>query len=298
MRSSKKTTALVLTGAIGVASAAYGIGSQVGGGSAAAENGSARAGSAQDGPDFGGPGDREERLDNLADTLGVDASKLEGAFRDFHEQHRGDRQADFAAALGKALGKSADEVQAALDGLADKRVARIASRLADELGVDSDRVASSLRELRSDEELDPRDIATELGSKLGVDTEKVENALQEIRPGAPGRSHGKGALPLRELATALDVTRPELRKAFRDLRANADVGPKNLRADLVTFLAERLGISKDKVDEALPEFPGPGREGGPGPGGPFGGPGGPGGPGGGGPGPGGPGFGPGSGIPG
>jgi hypothetical protein len=202
MRSPKKTAAVALAGAVALSSAAYGIGTQVGDGTAAARDGTAQNG----GPPGGwerapGPG-----LDDLADELGVDATELRDALRDFHEQEGGERRDAFAAALAEALGKPEDEVEAALD---------------------------------------------------------------EVRPGDGARRPCGGHVPLRQLATALDVTRPELRKALREVRAGADSAWEDRRADLVAFLAERFGLSEEQVDEALPELAGPGP--GPhGPGRPFG----------------------------
>jgi len=80
------------------------------------------------------------------------------------------------------------------------------------------------------------------------------------------------------LAAELDVSPAQLRTALRKLRA--DFRPQDHRAELVRFLADRLGISEDKVDQALPELPRGGPDGPHGPGGPHGpdGPLGPGGP--------------------
>jgi hypothetical protein len=183
MRSSKKAaTAAVLAGAVALASAAYGIGTQTGDGTAeAARDGQARA---------------EPRLfmsvDDLAEELGVDADELEDAMRDFHEQEKGEVRDAFASALAEALGKPADEVRAALD---------------------------------------------------------------EVRPGEGMRPGCAPHVSLRRLAAALDVTRAELREALRESRPGVDVPFENLHEDLVTFLADRLGVSRERVEEALPEPP-------------------------------------------
>ena len=258
MRSPKKTTAVVLAGAVGLASAAYGVGSATGGGSAVAENSSGQSDRAPGGLRDRLPGDPGQALDNFADALGVDAEELQDALRDFHDEHRADHREAFASALAKALGKSADEVQAAFDGLGEKREERFAGRLADELGVDADKVASALDELRDEQPHDPGSFAAALADKLGVDADKVEDALLAIRPHDPGRHRRHRALPLRQLAAALDVTRGELRKAFKELRQDGDGAAKDRRAELVAFLAERFGVSKEKVEDALPQFPGPG----------------------------------------
>ena len=191
MRSQSKTAAVVLAGAVAVASAAYGIGTQTGGGTATAGGGLAR--------DGGSRGDCERGLrfgfGGLASELGVEAAELRQALEEFHERSEGEHRDAFAAALAEALGKS---------------------------------------------------------------TADVEAAFKKVRPGDHEGRHGHPALSLRRLARALDVTRAELRRAFGEVRAGAESAWEERRAELVTFLAERFGLSEEKVEEALPEFRGPG----------------------------------------
>jgi hypothetical protein len=183
MRSSKKAaTAAVLAGAVALASAAYGIGTQTGDGTAEA----ARDGRGHDEPRL------MLRFDGLADELGVDAGELEQALRDFHEQEGGELRDSFASALAEALGKPVDEVRAALD---------------------------------------------------------------EVGPGEGRRPGCAPHVSLRGLAAELDVTRAELRKALGEARSGVDSSFEQRHEDLVTFLADRLGVSREKVDEALPEPP-------------------------------------------
>ena len=146
MRNSKKVTTVVLVGAVGLASAAYGIGSQMGDGSASAGSGagSSSASSAADrGFDRGAP----PGFGNLADELGVDADALEAALREFHDQEASGRRTDFTDALASALGISADKVSSALDQLGEQKRERFAKRLANELGVDAAKVQTALDEL-------------------------------------------------------------------------------------------------------------------------------------------------------
>ena len=185
MKPSKAATAAVVAGAVALASAAYGIGTQTGDGTAEA----ARDGKAQDEPTF------LMRFDGLAEELGVDADELEEAMMDFHEQERGELRDAFASALAEALGKPVDEVKAALD---------------------------------------------------------------EVGPGEARRPGCAPHVSLRRLAAELDVTRGELRKALGEARAGVDSPFENLQEDLAAFLAERLGISREKVEEALPDPPDPG----------------------------------------
>jgi hypothetical protein len=191
MRSSKKAvTAAVLAGAVALASAAYGIGTQTGDGTAeAARDGS--TGAARDGRAGPGPG-LFMRFDGLADELGVDADELEQALRDFHEQEEGELRDSFASALAEALGKPVDEVRAALD---------------------------------------------------------------EVGPGEGRRPGCAPHVSLRRLAAALDVTRAELREALRETRAGVDEPFRDRHEDLVAFLADRFGLSEERVEEALPDPP-------------------------------------------
>jgi hypothetical protein len=190
MKSSKAATAAVLAGAVALASAAYGIGTQTGDGNAEA----ARDGATEVAVEGRvGPGQAFfMRFDGLADELGVDADQLEDAMRDFHEQNEGDMRDAFATALADALGKPADEVKA---------------------------------------------------------------ALGEVGPGEGRRPGCAPHVSLRRLAAELDVTRSELRKALRETRAGVESSFEQRHEDLVTFLADRLGISKEKVEQALPEPP-------------------------------------------
>jgi hypothetical protein len=304
MRFALKTTALVVAGAVALALLAYGIGTQVGGGSAVAENDGSSSGD-RDGwqrGDWGrGPG---ADLDGLADELGVDADRLEDALQDFHKQKEGVWRDDFAAALADELGISTARVKSGLDRLKDERVTSFSKRLADELGVDADRVKAALdRRLDADRPRDPADFAEQLAKDLGLDVDKVERALWSAGPGMD-RWHRGWKTSLRRMASALGVETGDLRRALRVLRDDAGTRLKDKRDELARFLADRLDLSVDKVKDALPDpprgdFRGWHRGGPPGPGGPGFGPGGPGGPGfgpggpGGGPGPGGPPGGPG-----
>jgi Clp amino terminal domain, pathogenicity island component len=212
MTNRKAATAAALAGAVALASAAYGIGTQSGDGTAAA----ARDGTAQDRvPRLGEVAvDLDARFGDLAEELGVDADELRDALMDFHDQEHGERRDAFAAALAEALGKPVDEVRTALD------------------------------EVRPEEGM------------------------------RRGDGMGPGCAPhvsLRRLASELDVTRAELRQALRETRPQVDSWEDH-RDDLAGFLADRFGISKEEVEEALPELPGPPRfrHGGPPPFGPGG----------------------------
>jgi hypothetical protein len=277
MQIPKKATALVLAGAVGLASAAYGIGSQSGGGSATAGSGGSGNATTERGFDHGPP----PGFDDLADALGVDAVELEQAMRDFHEQQRSDARNDFAGSLARALGISVDKVNEAFAEIEDSHKTRFAAKLAGELGLETAQVKAALEKLADDRPGGPGELAEALASELGVDVERVEETLDALRPGPGTRRHDRHpAAPLRQLASALDVSRGELRRALREVRAGADAGWEQREAELKAFVAERFGLSADEVEDALADLPRPGRRPGPGPGpGGHDGPAGPGGPG-------------------
>ena len=88
MRSPKKTTSIVLAGAVGLSSVAYGLGSQAGDGSSVAAAGD----------NAGAPrGCAERGLRNLAKRLGVDDEGMRDALRDYREQQCREMRSAFAA---------------------------------------------------------------------------------------------------------------------------------------------------------------------------------------------------------
>jgi DNA-binding transcriptional MocR family regulator len=248
MRSPSKTTAVVLTGAVALSSAAYGIGTQIGGGSAAAD-GKRSNGNAARGWERGpAPG-----LGDLADELSVKPGELRDAVRDFHERRGSEHRDRFASALADALGISVERVEAGLDEVRASHEKRFASRLAQELGVSADRVEAALEALADDRPRDPRAFVEALADELGVEAEAVQRALWSARPERRGGHPPR--LPLRALADALDVSRDDLRKAFRQLQTEARDGFRKGHDELVQFLADRFDLSTEKVQEALPERP-------------------------------------------
>lgn len=270
MRTTRRTTVIVAGGALAVASVGYGLGTQVDGGTAAAGGGQTTGEDNRNGTRsafvHGGqpPGFQE-----LADKLGVDADELAQAFRDFRESDDGDRRDDFAASLADALGISAGKVTAAFEQLRQRQEARFAARLADALDVDADRVQAALDKLKDANPRSPDDFAQALAGELGVDATDLRRALVETRP-ERGRRHRRPAMPLRQLASALNVSRAELRKALREVRAGAEKGREEHDQALAKFLADRFELGVDKVSGALSELPrpaGPGRGGRPGHGG-------------------------------
>ena len=272
MKTPRKTTVIVVGGALAVASVGYGLGTQADDGTAAALGG--QSSGTTSGAAFPGGG-QPPGFQDLADTLGVDADELEQALRDFRESKDGDRRDEFATALAEALGISADKVTAAFEQMHQQREARFAARLADALEVDADKVQAALDKLKDDTPRPPDEFAQALADELGVDVADARRALFEAFPDR-SRMHRDHAMPLRQLASALDVSRAELRKALREARAGAENGREEHQQALAKFLADRFNLSADEVANALDELPRPAPPGHgdrPGPGRGFGGPG-------------------------
>jgi len=247
MESQRRTTVIVVGGALAIASVGYGLGTQADDGTAVAD-GSQRQNGAPALPfERGAP----PGLSDLADALGVDSAELQRAFRDFHDEHEGDRRKELTSALAEALGISADRVGTAFEALHQNHEGRLAGRLADALGVDTADVTAALDKLKDSGPASFGDFAGKLADELGVDEADVREALIEAGP-PRGGPHRRPALPLRQLATQLGVSRADLRKAFSDLRPDAP-GQEFERheAELAKFLADRFDLDVDEVSDAL-----------------------------------------------
>ena len=158
MRPPGKKLATLLAGAVLLASAAYGIGSQTGDGGASAADGESSSGGAERRGDLIAVRDRHGPFDRsrLAQRLGVDEDKLTAALEELRDERRpraGRRR--FSADLAKALGISQDRVTKALRNLRsnvrkEHRAARrqFFAALAKELGVEQSKVRTVLRDAR------------------------------------------------------------------------------------------------------------------------------------------------------
>jgi biotin operon repressor len=201
MNARGKTVGVALAGAVALASGAYALGTQSGGGSAEAAKDSANQPTVERhvfrGPAFG--------LGNLADTLGVDQDKLE----------------------------------------------------------------SALRELRQDADPpDPAAIRKEIAAALGVSEADLQAAMKKLRAGglrdcAPGGPPGRGAFLFfgpgpdggAALAKALGIDESKVRQAFETLRQKHESEMQQRRDEFAQKLADKLGISVDKVKDALDDGP-------------------------------------------
>lgn len=212
MQRNRRTSIIVVGGALAIASIGYGLGTQADDGTAVAEGGSDRNGA---------PGLMFERgsppgFDNLAETLGVDATELRDALMDFHEQEHAEHREDFAAKLASALDLPVAKVSAALEKVHDRLEPRFEARgergdvrpaerphirhawfplrrLAAELDVSRADLRQALREARPDREaMEDRfeqhrqELAEFLAERLDLDVEKVSGALADLpRPAPP-----------------------------------------------------------------------------------------------------------------
>jgi len=251
-----KTITAAVTGAVVLASAAYALGSQAGGGSATA-TGTRAAGEwhgRHHGPFRGAFRAGAPDLSSFAAKLGVTEAKLRAALDALPPQ----RQDDLASRLATALGVDPSRVTSALDTLkppdgtppppgmhAGARGAFI-DALAAKLGLDPAKVRSALRSLTPQSVEQAGGKVPAVAKALGVDEAKVRDALQGLRPFGHRGPGGPGPFAdLSTLAGKIGVTPAQLRAAFQKLRAQK-------RDDFATALAQKLGIDPQKVKDALP----------------------------------------------
>ena len=238
MTSTTKKGALALGGAVALASAAFAIGSQAGGGNAVAGSVGSSSTADASAPAFrqvhlggpGGPGPRGAFLDDLAQKLGVSEEELRTALEDIRPD-RPDRD-EHVAELAKLLGVSEAKVREAFDKLhtAGPRAAAAGP---------------------------PDSLVEGVAKDLGVSEAKARAALEKHWPqGVRFRGPGpgpRGGAPA-DLAKALGVSEDKLTDAFTKLRDQK-------RAEFAKALAAKLSISSEKVQEALRDFPHPGLRG-------------------------------------
>jgi Clp amino terminal domain, pathogenicity island component len=201
----RRTQVIVVGGALAIASAAYGLGTQAGDGNAIAENSQNGERGARIALERGGACG----FSGLADELGVDEAKLEQALRDFRSSHDDGMRDGFAADLAAALGVSEDKVSSALDKLHRKREDRFDDRmgprdlppppggarfhfgaplrdLAKELGVTRSELRKALGEVGQKAgdrfEQNRKELARFLADRFDLDVDKVLDALPAEGP--------------------------------------------------------------------------------------------------------------------
>jgi biotin operon repressor len=278
-----RKTAAALTGALVLASGAYALGSQAGDGSAlAGDNAGPRgAGFGYGGPGPG-PGRPHARFESLADQLGVSEAKLREALRAVRDDRKDDHaqiRDAVVKALASELGISEAKVKAAFDKrMADRQGGRklrrdgrrgtlrdaFAAQLAKELGVDAAKVRDALDDLRPRPGTPP-DLGA-IAAKIGVSEAELRDALAAVRPALRGPRpprglQRRGQERLESLAQDLGVKPADLRAALRDIREDLAKQRDAARDRFAADLAKELGISADKVEDALDSLPHHGRRG-------------------------------------
>jgi hypothetical protein len=290
MTTRTKKLATLLTAGVVLSSGAYALGSQTGDGGALASSATGSAGASANGTAVadrrGAPGARGLRrgggpaFDGLATKLGVTPAALQTALKAIRDEKTpAQRRTELIQALATALGKPVDQVTTAVNSvLPDKpdrgagkagpgKGADFAAAIAKALGVDVGKVQAGLDKARQDFPKGPRDgnrstrrgdrldgLVNDIAASTGADAAKVRAALQGLRPKRGDRKDRRGARDdiRQRLATALNVSPDALQAAFDKVRTQQ-------RDAYATELAQKLNIDPQKVKDALPDFPGPGR---------------------------------------
>jgi transcriptional regulator with XRE-family HTH domain len=285
MTTRTKKLATLLTAAVVLSSGAYALGSQSGDGGALASSsgssgaaGNANANATNVSTRRGARGARGFRrggdfgLDALATKLGVTPAALQTALKAIRDEKTpAQRRAELTQALATALGKPVDQVTTAVNSvLPDKpdrgpgRAGDFAAALAKALGVDTAKVQAGLDKARQDFRNGPRartgrrnrldPLVNDIAAATGVDAAKVRSALQSLRPKRGDRRDRRGGRDdiRQKLATALGVTPAALDAALTTVRTQQ-------RDAFATELAQKLNIDPQKVKDAFPDSPGPGR---------------------------------------
>ena len=277
MTRSTKHAAAVLAGAVSLASAGYALGGQSGDGSALAAKARTSTTAASTAPG----------LADLAQRLGVDAAKLRTALDDVRDELPRPERRDLFAGLAEELGISEAKVEAALRANRPGRGERpdrdrlhtaIADALAKELGQDAAKVRAAFEKVHPEpgarrERRGLGDFEAALAKELGVTTARLREAFEQIKP-AGGPRRGPFGGDLTALARAIGVEESRLEAALTKLHEQHEGEHERRRAAFAKALAEKLGISAEKVADELGEGPFLGGRGHGGPGGRgFGGPG-------------------------
>jgi hypothetical protein len=275
MATRTKTLAAVTVGAAALASGAYAVGSTTGGGFAAASISPQSAGA--------NVNTNDPWIEALAGKLGVQPSQLGDALDAIHNEQGqqggpgGDPKDDIATALADALGVSKDKVVAALDKIAPRptRPAEpklhgdFAAKVAGKLGVDESKVKDALTNLRAGG--GPPDFA-DLAKKLGVTDEKLKSALTDVRPNVgPGKPPGPGAPGIKfrtqggpgigpdsfaaDLAKELGVDEAKVKAALDNLESAHQQQAQDRWDAFVKSLADKLGLTVQKVQQGLGSVP-------------------------------------------
>jgi hypothetical protein len=269
-----KTTAAVLGGAVALASGAYALGSQSGGGSAVAQTSSTSSSTSTKPYGPPGPGGpwrgRDAGLSALAGKLGVSESALRSALDAVKSQlgpKPGDRD-KHETDLAKALGVSTPQLEAALNKLRPNGPARdarhdfgLADALAKGLNLDAAKVRSALDALRANGR-PSGDPAAALAKALGIDAARLRSALKDLRPVGPGRpGRPDDSAFAADLAKALGLDATKVKAALDKLRTAKEADHQAREDKVAAALAAKLNLDVSKVKDALAALPHHGRHG-------------------------------------
>ncbi|MEA2279400.1 MAG: hypothetical protein QOK21_7 [Solirubrobacteraceae bacterium] len=279
------TTAALIAAATALAAGAYTLGTQSDGSAVAAKDTAtpyAGGGWQRGGPPGSG-------FSDLASRLGVSEAKLRVALQELRGSQPGDLGAEHAAlvsSLAASLKVSEAEVKAAFNavrrqdaGRGARRFGRgpadLAAGLAKQLGVSQAKVETALQNaVQTDQKSHIDELAGTLATALKLDKAKVAAAIESLRPatGARPRDRRPDQGLAAALAKKLGVAPGDVRSALQAVRSTREQQMSAERDAFATKLADKLGISADKVKSVLSDHGPfglhPGR-GGPGPRGPF-----------------------------
>jgi biotin operon repressor len=250
MTSKAKHTAIVLGGAIALASGAYALGTQTGDGTASAGSKAATS-SAQP-----RPGLRHDRfrtgfrpaLDDLAAKLGVKTADLRTALMQVKTELAPPDRGDKLSGLADALGVSQSKLEAALQKLRPERGERherrgdFAKALAAKLGVS----AAEVRKAFAAHWRGPHSGA-DIAKALGVSEAKLKQAFEALK----GRREDDIAA---KLAKELGLSTSKVQAAFDKLRSTHEAEHRKLEDEFASKLAAKLNLDVSKVKSALEEF--------------------------------------------
>ncbi|MBX5441648.1 MAG: hypothetical protein IRZ32_08990 [Solirubrobacteraceae bacterium] len=251
---------LALLGAVVLASGAFALGTQLDDGSAVAAK-SDSSGSSSTTPKRtkpgapGGPGFWRGGPEGLADELGVEEDALEKALDELRDELPDVEHVDLAQALADGLNVDRDRAREALrdarpdlpDSFDEARKA-VAAELARILGVSEERARDALEQIEPRRPWELADAFADVATALGVTEERLVDALGEVNwPAITGVS--------KAIADELGVSVDRVEQILRDAQKTQVERMQQRRDQLVDGLARKLGISADKVRDAIGQGP-------------------------------------------
>jgi Clp amino terminal domain, pathogenicity island component len=215
MNARGKMLALALAAAVVLASGAYALGSQAGGGSATAQSNDSGSQTRLQ-RDWGPP----PGLGNMADQLGVSEDQLQDALESLRSEQEPPNPDDLTKELAAALGVSQADLKAALKKVAPKRGGKLCGP--------GERKLERRFAGRGPGGPPPRGgmmffglapgMADALAKQLGIDADKVEDALDTVREKLAAQAQERHAAFQQKLADKLGISVDKVKDSF-------DAGP-------------------------------------------------------------------------